>query len=266
MRRWSAREANWRPANQSLGSLQNVNPYALSHPMPLDRIRTLEQIVKNSPNYNRADPPELVMRHKLMQAKLTGFIESPQQVYAKYPRSDMSLPARYARAVAAFRVGDLKNAMPEIDALIAAQPGNPYFHELKGQALFESGKAAEAIAPLQKAAKLAPVPGLIQIMLAQAQLGLEDPGSAKAALQTLELAARSEADNSSLWRFRALAYGRTGQIPKADLATAEAAMREGDRELAVQKAQSALKQFPRGTPEWLRAQDILNFASKKKKG
>jgi predicted Zn-dependent protease len=253
-------------ANQSLGSLQNVNPYVMSHPMPLDRIRDLEQIVKRSPNYGREDSPELMLRHKLMQAKLSGFTEGAQQVYARYPRSDTSLPGRYARAIAAFRVGDLKNAMADIDALIAAQPKNPYFHELKGQALFEGGQLAQSIGPLQTAVKLAPKPGLIQLMLAQAQLGLDNREGAEAALKTLDLAARSESDNASLWRFRALAYGRTGNIPLADLSTAEAAMRVGDREVAITKAQAAQKAFARGTPEWLRAQDILTFTAKKKKG
>ena len=210
-------------ANQSLGSLQNVNPYVMSHPMPLDRIRNLEQIVKKSPNYGKPDSPEFVMRHKLMQAKLTGFLDSPQQVYQRYPRSDVSLAGRYARAIAAFRVGDLKSAMPEIE-------------------------------------------GLIQIMLAQAQLGTENNANATAALKTLQQAARTESDNVGLWRFRAVAYGKLGDIPNAELATAEAAMRSGDRELATQKAKSALTKFPKGTPEWVRANDILNFTAKKKKG
>jgi predicted Zn-dependent protease len=253
-------------ANQSLGSLQNVNPYVMSHPMPLDRIRNLEQIVKKSPNYGKADSPELVMRHKLMQAKLTGFLDSPQQVYQRYPRSDMSLPARYARAIAAFRVGDLKSAIPDIEALIKAQPNNPYFWELKGQALIEGGRPADAVAPLQQSVKLAPQAGLIQIMLAQAQLGTEDNANAAAALKTLQQAARTESDNVSLWRFQAVAYGKLGDIPNAELSTAEAAIRSGDRELAAQKAKSAMAKFAKGTPEWVRANDILNFTSKKKKG
>jgi predicted Zn-dependent protease len=251
-------------ANQSLGSLQNVNPYVMSHPMPLDRIRNLEQIVKKSPNYGKPDSPEIVMRHNLMQAKLTGFIDSPQQVYQRYPRSDMSLPARYARAIAAFRVGDLKSALPDIEGLIKAQPNNPYFWELKGQALIEGGRPADAVAPLQQSVKLAPQAGLIQIMLAQAQLGTENNANATAALKTLQQAARTESDNVSLWRFRAVAYGKLGDIPNAELSTAEAAMRSGDRELATQKAKSALAKFPKGTPEWVRANDILNFTAKKK--
>jgi predicted Zn-dependent protease len=150
--------------NQSLGSLKNANPYVMTHPMPLDRIRNLEVSVKNSPFYGREDPPDLVLRHQLMQAKLSGFLDSAQQVFQKYPVSNRSLPARYARSIAAFRMGDLKNSLREINSLIEAQPAYAYFWELKGQALLESGQAQQAVPPLQKAASRAEDP---QVDLAQ---------------------------------------------------------------------------------------------------
>ena len=141
-------------ANQSLASLTNVNPYVLSHPMPLERIRNLEVEAKKSPFFDRPDSTALVLRHQLMQAKLLGFLSGAQMVFQKYPRSDRSLPARYARAIASFRIGDLKNALPEIDALIKAQPKYAYFWELKGQALLEGGRARQAVAPLKHASTL----------------------------------------------------------------------------------------------------------------
>lgn len=250
-------------ANQSLGSLRNVNPYVLSHPMPLDRIRTLEQNVKASPYYDKADEAGLLLRHKLIQAKLVGFTEGTQQVFRRYPKSDNSLPARYARAIAAFRVGDLNAAMPDIEALLEAQPANPYFWELKGQALLEGGRPAQAVPALQQAVKLAPNAGLIQILLAQALLN-SGTGNGAQALQALQLARRTEAGNAQLWRQMALAYGQTGDIARAELSTAEAALLSGDREVATEKAKSALKAFPEGSPEWLRANDILNFTAQKK--
>ncbi|MGH6690279.1 MAG: FCD domain-containing protein, partial [Gammaproteobacteria bacterium] len=67
------------------------------------------------------------------------------------PPGDMSMPARYARAISSYRHSDLRSAIGQIDALIQMQPNNPYFHELKGQALLEGGRAAEAIAPLRRA-------------------------------------------------------------------------------------------------------------------
>jgi predicted Zn-dependent protease len=251
-------------ANQSIGSLQIVNRYVMSHPMPFDRIRTLEQNVKRSPYFNQRDSDAMMLRHRLMQAKLVGFMEGAQQVYRKYPKSDNSLPGRYARAIAAYRVGDLKNAIPLIDSLIEVQPRNAYFWELKGQALFEGGRPSEAVAPLQQAAELKPEAGLIQILLAQAMLGSENSSLIQPALRALQKAERMEGSNPQLWRQTAQAYGRLGDIPRADLATAQAALLMGDRDLATQKAKEVQRKFNRGSPEWLRANDILNFASKKK--
>jgi predicted Zn-dependent protease len=251
-------------ANQSMGSLKNVNPYVMSHPMPLERIRNLEVSVKKSPFYDRDDPNDLVLRHRLMQAKLAGFLNAAQQVFQQYPTSDKSLPARYARSIAAYRMGDLKNALREIEALTKAQPGYAYFWELKGQALLESGHAAEAVPPLAKAAKLSNGNGLIQIMLAQALLQDESRGNAQAALKLLKSSVRSERESSVLHAQMAIAYARLGNIPLADLSTAEAAILRGDRDLATQKAQLAAQKLKQGSPEWIRAKDILNFAEQKK--
>jgi predicted Zn-dependent protease len=251
-------------ANQSLGSLRNVNPYAMTHPMPLDRIRNLEVSVKKSPFYNRHDPDDLMLRHRLMQAKLAGFLNSPQQVFQYYPASDKTLPARYARAIASYRMGDLKNGLKEINTLIEAQPGYAYFWELKGQALLESGRAAEAVPSLERAAQLSKGNGLIQIMLAQALLQNEGGANAQAALKVLKTSLRSERDSPVLHAQMAIAYARLGNIPLADLSTAEAAILRGDRELATQKAQLAAQKLKHGSPEWIRAKDILNYTDKKK--
>jgi len=203
-----------------------------------------------------------MMRHQLMQAKLTGFL-TPHLVYQKYPPSDDSMPARYARAIAAFRSGDTRNALPIIDSLIADLPKNPYFWELKGQALLEGGSPGKAIAPLRQAEKLLPSNGLIKLMLAQALLGTETPENAQAAIKTLRSAAKTENDVPSTYKLMAMAYGQIGDIPRAELATAESAYLMGDRKLAIQKALRALKTFKRGSSEWLRANDILNYTRKK---
>ncbi len=249
-------------ANQSIASAQFVDPYVMSHPMPMDRIRNLEVAAKASPYFNKTDSPELMMRHQLMQAKLTGFL-TPHLVFQKYPTSDMSMPARYARAIVMFRQGDTRNALPVIDSLIKDLPKNPYFWELKGQALLEGGSPAKALAPLRQAIKLLPSNGLIKIMLAQALLGTESPENAQAAVRTLREAMKSEGDVPSVYKLMAMGYGQLGDIPRAELATAEAAYLQGDRKLAIEKAQIAARTFKRGSPEWLRANDILNYTRKK---
>ena len=249
-------------AHESIASLHDADPYVFSHPMPLERIRNLEDMAKKSAYYNAVDPPELVLRHQLVQAKLLGYINGPQAVMQRYPASDQSLPARYARAIAMFRRGDIANALPIIDSLIRDLPQDPYFWELKGQALLENGRAAEAIAPVRQALKLLPNSGLIQILMAQALLDIENKANAQEAISMLRQAQKTEDDSPILFRYMAQAYGLSGDAARAELATAEGALLQGDKKLAIRKAKSAQARFKIGTPEWTRASDVLTLASR----
>jgi predicted Zn-dependent protease len=249
-------------ARQSMAALQGADPYVISHPMPMDRIRNLEEAAKKSSFYNAKDSPALVLRHELVQAKLLGFTGSAQAVMQRYPTADQSMPARYARAIVLFRKGDIKNSLPIMESLTAELPENPYFWELKGQAMLENGRAAEAVQPLERALKLLPSNGLIQIMMAQALIDTDSKDNAARAVKLLKQAQRSEGQTPATYRYLARAYAKTGDIPRAELATAEAALLQGDRKLAIEKAKSAQDLFKKGTPEWTRANDVLTFASR----
>ncbi len=143
-----------RLSNEVLFNSRYIDPYMQTHPMPADRVAALETLARASPYWDRKDSPELQLRHDLMRAKLAGFLERPDTVARRYPLGDHSLPARYARAIATYRHADLRQALAQIDELIQAQPNNPYFYELKGQALLEGGHPAEAVAPLRQAVQL----------------------------------------------------------------------------------------------------------------
>jgi predicted Zn-dependent protease len=249
-------------ANESLASLENADPYLLSHPMPLERIRNLELEAKKSTFFGKDDAPQLLLRHQLMQAKLAGFMQSPQFVFQRYPSSDKSLSARYARSISMFRKGDMKNAIPIIDSLISEVPEDPYFWELKGQALLEGGAPAKALAPLKQANKLLPNSGLIQILYAQALIATENRANIRQALNLLTLAKKTEPDSIDIYKYSAMAYGYLNDLPRAELATAETAMMQGDTALASEKAKRVIGQFKHGSPEWIKANDILNFANK----
>lgn len=252
-----------RLANASIATAANVDPYLLSHPMPLERIRNLENDATRSPDFERKDEAAVVLRHRLAQAKLVGFIESSQTVFQKYPSSDTSLPARYARAIAMYRRGDMKNALPVMDSLIRDMPQDPYFWELKGQALLESGQSAQALAPLAEARKLLPNNGLIQILTAQAYLDRGKPADADQAIRLLVQARKTESDTPVIYKFMAQAYGLKNDTARAELATAQYAFMTGDKKLAVEKAKALQDRFKHGSPEWLQANDIVTFAAKK---
>ena len=248
-------------ASESIATVRNVDPYLLSHPMPFDRINNLEEAARKSPYWDAADSPKLVLRHALMQAKLSGFLEPASAVFQKYPASDNSLPSRYARAIAMFRKGDTQNAVPIIESLTRDLPQDPYFWELLGQALLEGGQPAKAVAPLRQAVRMLPN-GLLQILLAQALIGTETREANAEALKMLRLAQRSEGDTPELFKLQGMAYGQTGDIARAELATAEYAWATGDKKLTLDKAMSAKEKLPQNTPEWTRANDLLTFAGR----
>jgi predicted Zn-dependent protease len=253
-----------RMSSETMFATQGANPYMQTHPMPADRVAALEVVAKASPYWDKKDSPEMQQRHDLMRAKLAGFLDRSDTVARRYPLNDHSLAARYARAIATYRRADVQKALQEIDELIHAQPNNPYFHELKGQALLESGHAAEAVAPLRRAVQLSPNPALIQIMLGQAMIATGDKKYADEAVNLLRSALIREPEAISAYAQLAMAYGKKGDIAHADLASAEAAFYRGDYSAAAMLATRAKTKLPIGSPAWVRADDIVSAKAKTK--
>ena len=245
-------------ADEMMFSASYIDPYAQNHPMPAERMAALAELVKTQ-YWDKKDPPELQFRHDMMRAKLYGFTERSDVIARRYPLSDTSIPARYARAISAYRFGDLRAAVVQIDGLIQAMPNYPYFYELKGQALLEGAHAAEAIAPLHRAVELSPNPALIQIMLGQALIANNNVKMADEAVPLLRAALTKEPESSDAYEQLAMAYGRKGDIADADLASAQAAFARGDNKTARELAARAKMRFPIGSPGWVRADDIVAF-------
>jgi predicted Zn-dependent protease len=250
-------------ADESLFAAQGANPYFQNHPMPQERMAALTELVK-TPYWAKKDSTELQFRHDMMRAKLFGFTERPASVLGHYPLTDSSLPARYARAISAYRFGDPRGAMAQIDSVIQAMPNYPYFYELKGQALLEGGHPAEAVAPLRHAVQLAPSPALIQILLAQAIVATNDAKSTDEAISLLHAAIIKEPEAADAYTTLAMAYARKNNLADADLASAQAAFARGDNKTARELAERAKQRFPIGSPGWVRADDIVAFNKNQK--
>jgi predicted Zn-dependent protease len=249
-------------AEQDLLSPARQDPYLRTHPLTRTRIDTVEAFLQHSKYRYAKDPPELVEEHHRMQAKLHGFTDPPGRTLGLYKESDTSVAARYARAIAYYRMPDLKKALPLVDGLIAQEPDNPWFHELKGQMLFENGRLREALPSYEKALKLRPDVALLRIEVARVQLELNDPALNKTALAYLNDAVRHEDRNSEAWRLLAIAYGREDNIGMSALSLAEGAMVSGDRRMAVQQATRATQLLAAGTSGRLRAEDIKEAAKR----
>jgi predicted Zn-dependent protease len=244
--------------NDSLFSSHGADPYYQSHPMPADRVAALEEIARTSPYWDKKDDPALQLRHDMMRAKISAFLENQDTVYRRYPLSNTTLPARYAHAITTYLHGDLRNALGQIDALIQTQPNNPYFYELRGQALLEGTKPAEALAPLRKALALSNNAPLIEILLGQALVATENKANLDEAISILRNAMAREAEQPLGYTQLAMAYARKGDLAEADLASAQAAFLRGDNKTARDLASRAKTRFAVGTPGWVRADDIVS--------
>lgn len=250
---------------QEFISTGKQDPYLRTHPLSSERVDLLRKHVDESKWSDVPYPPEYFAMHRRMRAKLIGFMYPLDKVLQSYPETDTSLEGRYARAIAYYRLPDLKRALPLIDALIKENPTDQYFYELKGQMLFENGRVAEAIPPYQQAVKLMPTGDLLKIDFAKVQIESNDPKLLQPAVALLTDAQKHEHDVPDLWRLMGVAYGRQGDIGMASSALAQEALLEGRRDDARDQARRAMRMLPPGSPGWLRAQDVENAAIRGKK-
>jgi len=231
--------------------------FFIDHPLSEDRIEALQLRASRQPHFDVADSPEALERHAVMIAKLKAFINMPAQTQYDYPESDQSFPARYARAIADYRDLQTDRALKETDALIAEQPNNPYLYELKGQILFESGRAKEAEPAHRRSVELKPDAPLLHMNLGQALLAQDDPAKVDEALAELHKASDQEPDNAFAWLLLSQAYDRKGEPGMARLAAAEQDFSLGQLGDAKMFAMRARQQLAKNSPEWRRATDIV---------
>ena len=244
--------------DESLFAARGSDPYVQSHPMPAQRVAALEELARSSPYWDKKDDPALQLRHDMVRAKISAFMERQETVYRRYPLSNNSLPSRYAHAISTYLHGDLRSALAQIDALIQQQPNNPYFHEVRGQALLEGGKPQEAIAPLRKAVALSNNAPLIEMLLGQALVATNNNAYTDEAIAILRAAVARESEAPIGYVQLAMAYGRKGDYAQADLASAQAAYLRGDSKTARDLASRAKTRFAIGTPGWVKADDIVS--------
>ncbi len=249
-----------RMANEEAMSAYYLQQFASDHPASRERISNMEDRIEASPYKDVKDSPEALHAFRMVQAKLAGYLSDPRDVLNRYPVSDRSEEARYARAMSYFRTPDMKNALAEANSLVAEEPNNPYFQELLGQIYVDMSKPEKGIAPYQKAVDLMPDAPMLRIALASAQLAFERANLAQPAIANLKIALQQEDDNTYAWYQMSQAYGRLGNVPLAQLATAEQAYSMGAMPQAMQFAMRAQRALPKGTEDWQRANDILAVA------
>lgn len=246
--------------DQELLVASRQDPYVRTHPLTRDRVTFVREQVELSAHADTPVQPEIAAMHARMRGKLFAFLEPPSRTFARYRATDTSLEARYARAIASYRKPDMDAALPLVDALIAEHPKDPYFHELKGQMLFENGRGREALEPYRRAVNLLPNNALLRISLAQAQIESDETALMEDARTHLNWAVQHEPESRTAWRLLAIAHGRLGDEGMAAYAMAEQALLEGRLPDATFHAGKAERLVGQGTPTWLRIQDIKEHA------
>jgi predicted Zn-dependent protease len=236
--------------------LQNIDPYAQTHPLSNERINTLYADVKSSPAWNNPPDTALDDRFKRIKAKLYGYVAPYASTLNKYPESDQSIYAHYARAYAWHKAGYPDKADAETRALVKLKPDDPYFLEIRGQILLEAGQPADAIAPLKEATELTRYSPLIATTYGHALIATENKANYPEAIRVLKIATNKDDDNPFGWYQLGTAYELSGDTARASLAAAEQASLTGETARAVMSARAAMANLPANSSDWIRAQDI----------
>ncbi|RLQ87759.1 M48 family metalloprotease [Notoacmeibacter ruber] len=234
------------------------DPYVMSHPLPQDRLQALRTLAMQSPYFDKKDDPTLQERHDLARAKIAAY--TSRSAGRVTSRLQSSLARDYAAAMTELLHGSPQRALKKADSLLRARPNYPYFHELRGDALIRLNRASDAANAYGRARQLdGGNSAVLASLQAQALVATGQPDQARQAVQALESALRSDPETPMGWRFLAQAYGMTGDVAAAELSSANELFYSGKIKEAKIFAARSQTRAPRGSPIWLRAQDIIDY-------
>lgn len=247
-------------ARNELFSNNSQNAYARSHPLPRERIALLQRLVKKSKFRNKKDSRSLQLRHDMMRAKIAAYTGGARAVRSLFAKNLNGAPARYGDAITTYLTGSPKRALPKINALIKQQPKNAYLYELRGEMQLRSGRASASIKSFKQAIKLDKYKsGLLRIQLGHAYLETNNPKLLVAAIKELKAGISRDRNSANGYGHLARAYARQGKTILAIAASAEEKYMQGNLKQAKIFAHRAQPKLKRGTPQWLRLQDILDY-------
>ena len=230
--------------------------FVQTHPLSRERIARLREDYTVDPAWDNPVDPEKQKRFTRIKAKLAGYLDPPERTFADYPETDQSIEARYARAYAYHKEALVERSLAETEQLIAADPDDPYFLELKGQVLLESGRPMDALEPLREATEMTGNHPLIGSIFGHALIATEDRANFEEAERVLRAAVARDRMNPFAWYQLGIVYAARGDDSRALLATAEQQILRRDYFNALRSAQSAEQGLPTGSPDWIRAQDV----------
>ncbi|TCP42400.1 M48 family metalloprotease [Rhodovulum marinum] len=239
------------------------DPYVRTHPLTADRLRALRGFAAAYGGQAAGDETAEYW-YARARGKLGAFLQSPRFTLRK-AAGDTGTVGMMRRAIAHHRTPAPDKALAEMARLEQARPNDPFVQELKGQILLESRRVGAAVDAYARAVALAPDEPLILAGHGRALLALDSAQANRQALAVLEKARARDPRDPRMLRDLALAHARAGHDGMAALATAERYAVGGRMDTALVHAKRASGLLPRGSPGWLRAQDVLSLAESAKR-
>jgi predicted Zn-dependent protease len=239
-----------------------IDEYALTHPISKKRINFIEANIKK---YPKKPESYLLLQKRLGRIiiKLEAFLEDANQILAHYNKDN--LDSKYARAIAYYKKGNVFQALDNLNEVIKQKPEDGYLYDLKGQILFESGNLKEAILAYKKAVDLMPSNNLARIGLANAIISLNagDRKITEVAIRNLNIALGKEKNDPEIYRQLSIAYNQNKDIGKSYLALAQSNLLKNNKIKAIKYAKLAKEHLDKkDKAHLLQADDILEFAKK----
>ncbi|MFZ1738895.1 M48 family metalloprotease, partial [Sphingorhabdus sp.] len=210
--------------------------YDRTHPLSGERITVLEDTYKADPAWEAPINPKWESDFQRIKAKLQGYIADPNATLRDYPETNTSVAGHYARAYAWHKAAYPDKALNEANILVSRNPDDPYFLELQGQILLESGRPKDALASLRRAVDLTSNQPLIAAIFGHALIATEDKNNLTEAERVLRSAVAKDNNNPFAWYQLGVVYEANGDTPRAALASAERYLMEGAPQLALPNA------------------------------
>ncbi|MCQ2562586.1 MAG: M48 family metalloprotease [Alphaproteobacteria bacterium] len=230
----------------------------INHPLTTERLNnTKEKIqkLKHIPTKTQAQIEQENNEYELIRAKLIGYLSTTESVKAKYPSTDKSDSAIYARAILNMKNKNLDTAITGTNTLIKRHPKSPYFYELLGDIEYQYGHYDNSIKAYEKSLELCKNSPQIETALALVLSERNNTGDIERATQLCKHSILITPMPLTYW---VLAKASTNKGIH-EWAMAEYYLLNKDIAKAKKYAKSAKKELPKNSPEYIKSNDILEL-------
>lgn len=232
-----------------------INPNRINHPLTSERMNNAKLKIsklKKIPTQQKSAIAQENKNYEILRAKLIGYLDTDKNVIIKYPYTDKSDAAIYARAIANMQSGNLDTAKTGTQTLIARNPNNPYYYELLGDIEYQYGAYDDSVASYEKSLKLTKNAPQIETALALVLSERNKLGDKEHAKELCKRVILTEPTPLSYWILARVTDGG-----ESDWAMAEYYNMNGDKKNAKKYAKSAQKKSKKDSPEYIKSGDIL---------